>query len=203
MNFRKIILQKFIDGEILKIIWHCPEQFWILFFYLFFKIILFYWFFEFIVYFISSIKLQIWWLISIIMMFFLLKFIVKFLNTYFESIVITSDWLYVFVWEDFFEHRIDYFERKNIQIISNEQNDFWDKVFGKWDIKIIVMNWIEFRFNEIKNPNKIANYINNMKERYITKQQILIEERQKHQEQENMNTLVSALWEVISEYVKK
>lgn len=203
MNFRKVILQKFIDDKIQKIIWHCSEEFWILFFGLIFKLFILYWIFELLNYFLFRFSLYLWRALSAMVLFFLLKFVINFLNTYFESIVITSDGIYVFVREAFLEHRMDFFEWRHIQVVSNEQNDFWDKVFGKWDIKIIVMNGVEFRFNEVSNPNTIWNYITNMKEKCIAKQQITNEERQQKQEESNMNVLVNALGEVISEYVKK
>jgi hypothetical protein len=133
---------------------------------------------------------------GILWIFVYVKFVIDFLDSYLDSIVLTHTDIIIFRWDWFLKYRTEAIQRDSVEAINDEQGWILDLIFNKWDIKIKRQEWSYF-FRDITNPSKIANDIS------VLKNKLESWELEKEDEIDKFDILVETLWEVIIDYVKK
>lgn len=198
---RKQIAKKYINvDDIHHVIWHSSS----IFIAIITKNIIFLWVL-YILFFVLS-KYVTWqyfaWIFWIFGIALFVKFIIDFFNLYLDSLILSSNWITLFLREWLLEYKTDFFERWRIETVSHTQNDLRDKIFIKWDLLIKLEHWIQFPFENVSNPKKQISKILKLKDSHLLKNK---EEKKDLNvaNNEQMSILAEALSEVVKEYLDK
>lgn len=137
--------------------------------------------------------------------FVLIKFGIDAFNKGVDCIILSKQWITFFAWDGIWKYKTEFFWWDSIETISHQQNTFRDKIFLKWDIKIILDHEITYEFEQVSSPKKQVKKIIKLRDRYLAQK-----EDQENQEQdwwskdyEQINILSEALSDVIKEYLEK
>lgn len=146
--------------------------------------------------------------IACIWLYFLLKYCIDFFNLYLDCIVLTPSSLQVFFRHWLFKYNVNVFERKQIGMISFEQDTLWDKIFHRGRIKIILIGTeTTFTFDAVAEPQKAAHAIYSYKEKFTSNKEKQEEEKvtqnDANDNDEKMHILLDAVREVLEEYMQK
>jgi len=198
---RKEIIKKYINvDDIQHIIWHN----WSIFIKQTVKIILFLSVVYIIYLWLSSYIT--WdflpWMFGIIWIGFFVKFIIDFLNLYLDGLVLSDEWITLFMREGLTKYKTDFFDRDKIQTVSHTQNSWRDKLFSRGDLVIRLEHEIEFPFEDVTNPSKQVTKILYMKEKYLAEKKSEDIPMPKV-DADKMSILNEALLEVVKEYLGK
>ena len=149
----------------------------------------------------SIINVIIGWITLIIY----IRFVIQFLNKYLDALVITSEGISVFEWEEFLSYRLQKFDWESIESITHLQHSLYDKVLWKWTIKITIDHWFVFTFHDIYQPHRIADMLREYKHSYgsHTAQKDNLIDSHGNESWEKFEILVETLWEVIKDYMDK
>lgn len=82
------------------------------------------------------------------------KWLIDFLNSYLDCLILSQDSLTLFLWEGLLEYKTEVFSRNKITTISRSQNGIRDKLFAKGDLLIKLEFDTEFPFTDISLPKK-------------------------------------------------
>lgn len=142
------------------------------------------------------------WIFGLIWAIFLIKFGIDAFDKGIDCIVLNKKWITFFAWDGIFKYKTDFFARDSIETISHQQNTFWDKLFAKGDIKIVLDHEIVYDFEQVTKPKKQVKKIIKLKDQYLAKKEL----------EENYNAKVDhnqiwglseALSDVIKDYLEK
>ena len=196
---RKSIIQRNINtSEIYHVIWHNGSIFFSLFFKYFLTLVVF------VLIYLLLDRYILWeyliWIFSAIGLIAFIKFCIDFFNLYLDSLVMTENWVILYLWEWLLEYKTKVFDRERVETISHNQNGIWDKIFFRWDIMIRLEHGVEFPFENVSHPKKQAAKILQLKNRFSYKKETdEIEET----DNKKFDILVEALWEVVKDYIYK
>ena len=196
---RKSIIEKNMNtSEIHHVIGHNGS----VFFKIFFKYFFILWIFLLI--FLLLDRYIFWeyltWIFSFAWLIVFAKFCIDFLNIYLDALVMTENWVVLYLWEWLLEYKTESFDRERIETISHNQNGIRDKVFFMWDIMIRLEHGVEFPFEKVSYPKKQAAKILQLKNRFSYKKDDIVEVEN---DDKKFDILVEALWEVVKEYIDK
>lgn len=145
------------------------------------------------------------WIFWIMGIFVLIKFSIDAFNKGVDCIILSKQWITFFARDGIWKYKTEFFWWDSIETISHQQNTFRDKIFLKWDIKIILDHEITYEFEQVSSPKKQVKKIIKLRDRYLAQK-----EDQENQEQdwwskdyEQINILSEALSDVIKEYLEK
>ena len=138
---------------------------------------------------------------GILWLFIFFKWLLGFLNLYLDCILISKDSLTVFLRDGILEYKTEVIDWSKILVISHRQDSLWDKLCGKWDLLIQMLNDIDFSFNDIAHPKKSASKLMLNKKNYEEAKKKKIEQDLEW-DQRQFDILVDALWEVIRDYME-
>lgn len=145
------------------------------------------------------------WIFWIMGIFVLIKFGIDAFNKGVDCIILSKQWITFFARDGIWKYKTEFFWWDSIETISHQQNTFRDKIFLKWDIKIILDHEITYEFEQVSSPKKQVKKIIKLRDRYLAQK-----EDQENQEQdwwskdyEQINILSEALSDVIKEYLEK
>jgi len=196
---RKSIIKKNINtSEIHHVIGHNGSVFLKLFFkyFLFLSILL--------LLFLLLDNYVIWeylnWVFAWVGFLFFVKFCIDFFNIYLDSLVMTNEWIVLYLWEWLLEYKTESFDWHRIETVSHNQNGIWDKIFLRGDIMIRLEHWVEFPFEKISYPKKQATKILQLKSLFLSKNNLEISS---WDDDKRFDVLVEALWEVVKDYIDK
>lgn len=189
----KVISRYIWDQEILNIVWHD----W----YVYFKVVFKYWLILLWLVFIHNVLVQ--YLDIIYLNFFFgsiwlivyVFFVISFLDSYLDSIILTKNWIIIFRWEGFLRHNTESIRWEAAQSIYHEQNWIIDIIFNKWNVKIKRQDEI-YLFEDVWNPRSTTNILTSTRDR------ILSEVDEEEPDMDKFDVLVDTLWEVILDYVR-
>lgn len=99
-----------------------------------------------------------------------------------------------------FEYKTDFFDWTTIQAVSHTQNSFWDKVFARWDITLMLEHWVEYPFEDINFPKKQVEKIMKLKNKYAP---TVADDMLDPISGDKMSIVAEALSEVVKEYMEK
>ncbi len=144
----------------------------------------------------TAISFLFWW----IWILWFWKFVVDFLNLYLDSLLLSSEWITLYLWEWLLEYRTEFFEWDKIVMINHHQKWILDKIFAKWDLIISLEQWIEFPFENISFPKKQVDKIMKLKD-LLTYEKNKENENIDHQNKktENMELFAEVFNEVMQE----
>ncbi len=133
------------------------------------------------------------------------KFCLDFLNLYLDSLILTTSWVILFLWEGVLENSVEVFYWDKIETISYKQKWLWDKLLFSGDIEMSLDDWISLDFEDVHRPKKQIDKILKIKEKYLLKNVIWKDENKFHNDlnDDRFNILVDALSDVVKDYVEK
>lgn len=139
------------------------------------------------------------WVIGVLGLLIFARWIVSLLNLYLDCLLLSKDSLTVFLWDGILEYRTEVLDWSKINVVSHHQNSAWDRILSKGDI-IIQLGNVDFTFNDVAHPKKVASRLLLFKKRYEEDQKLQIE-KDLEGDQKKFDVLVDALWDVIKEYM--
>jgi len=140
------------------------------------------------------------WVFAWIWLILFAKFCIDFCDMYLDCLVMTNNWITIYLWEWILEYKTEKFDWKSIETISFNQKWLRDKLFRRWDVTITLEHWIEFPFEDISNPKKQVDKILVLKNRFSVPAP---EPEDPELEWKKFDILVEALWEVVKDYIDK
>lgn len=143
------------------------------------------------------------WIFGIIWAIFLIKFGIDAFDKWVDCIVLNKKWITFFAWDGMFKYKTDFFGRDTIETISHQQNTFWDKLFMRWDIKIVLDHEITYEFEQVTSPKKQVRKIMKLKDHYLAKKEKEEDEQTSNIDHDQIWILSDALSDVIKEYLEK
>lgn len=195
MAFKKNILKKYThEDEILYIVWHDPWEYIKLMLKYLIIILITFTLYSFTTGFIIKWFVVNWifWIVWLIIYY---KFIIDFMDTYLDAIIVTPTWITIFRWDWLVNYSSENLNWHSIQSIYDDQNWLMDITLNKWDIKIKT-HWDIYTFKNVSWPVIHKNKI-------ISIQEKIREGITEEPELDKFDILVEALWEVIIDYMKK
>ncbi|MDR0369961.1 MAG: hypothetical protein LBH96_05710 [Candidatus Peribacteria bacterium] len=141
------------------------------------------------------------WVIGVLGLLIFARWIVSLLNLYLDCLLLSKDTLTVFLWDGILEYRTEVLDWSKINVISYHQNSAWDRILSKGDIVLQLGN-VDFTFNDVAHPKKVASRLLLFKKRYEEEQKIQIE-KDLEGDQRKFDVLVDALGDVIKEYMEQ
>lgn len=165
-------------------------------------LLIFYWIFYTLNHYIQRNFLpRIFWIFGV---FLLIKFGINAFDKWVDCIILTKKWMTFFAWDGVFKYKTDFFGRDNIETISHQQNTFWDKLFIRGDIKIILDHEIVYDFEQVTSPKKQVKKIMKLKDQYLAKKEKDEDEILTNNiDHDQIWVLSEALSDVIKEYLEK
>lgn len=127
-----------------------------------------------------------------------IQYIIWFLNSYLDSLIITPNGIIMFRRDGLLEYKNEYFEWSKIEVVSHEQKNFIDTLLHTGDLVITLDHGLIFEFERIHNPVKKASILLNAKADALRPP----EESPDQTNQDKFTMLVETLWEVIIDYMK-
>ncbi len=164
-------------------------------------LIIFYWIFYVINPYIQRHLLS--WIFWIIWAVFLIKFGIDVFDKWVDCIVLNKNGITFFAWDGMFKYKTDFFGRDTIETISHQQNTFWDKLFMRWDIKIVLDHEITYEFEQVTSPKKQVKKIMKFKDQYLARKEKEEDEQTSNIDHDQIWILSEALSDVIKEYLEK
>ncbi len=145
------------------------------------------------------------WIIWCIAAIFYIRFIVQFLNKYLDALVISSEGISIFEWEEFLSYKLQKIDWDSIESITHLQHSLYDKILWKWTLKITIDHGVIFTFHDIYQPNRIADILREYKHNYGINSQHNnnLMEPTTNESWEKFEILVETLGEVIKDYMNK
>ena len=140
------------------------------------------------------------WIFWILWLILFAKRVIDFLNLYLDCLILSKDYITFFLWDWLLEYKTEIFSWNKINTISWNQNGFWDKVTGKWDILIKLEFDTEFPFADVNSPKKQVRKLMMMKEDFLSRQKQQVE-KDLSEDNERFTVLVEAMSEVVKEYL--
>ena len=140
------------------------------------------------------------WIFWVLGLALFMKWEIDFLNLYLDCLVLSKDNITFFLWEGLLEYKTEIFWWNKINTISWNQNWFWDKFMGKWDILIKLEFDTEFPFNDVASPKKQVRKLMMMKEEFLSRQKQQVE-KDLSEDNERFTVLVEAMSEVVKDYL--
>lgn len=134
---------------------------------------------------------------------FLIKFGIDAFDKWVDCIVLTKNGITFFAWDGMFKYKTDFFGRDSIETISHQQNTFWDKLFLRGDIKIVLDHEITYEFEQVTTPKKQVKKIMKLKDQYLAKKEKEEDEQTTNIDHDQIWILSEALSDVIKEYLEK
>lgn len=196
---RKQIMKRYVQvEEIFHVIWHNASVFIVMTIRtLIFLLVLY-------VLFVVLDKYIIWeylpWFFGALGILFFIKYIIDFLNVYLDWLILSEGGITMFMREWLFEYKTDFFEWDKIETVSHNQNSFWDKLFSKGDLVIVLEHGIEYPFENINAPQKQAEKILKYKTNFSLNTPSDVSNSLND---EKMSIIAEALSEVVKEYMDK
>lgn len=143
------------------------------------------------------------WIFWAIWAIVLIKFGTDVFNKGVDCIVLSKQWITFFARDWVRKYKTEFFWRDSIETISHQQNTFWDKLFMRGDIKIILDHEITYEFEQVTSPKKQVKKIMKLKDQYLAKKEVEEEKSTSNIDHEHINILSEALSDVIKEYLEK
>lgn len=140
------------------------------------------------------------WIFWCIGLGFFVKYAYDFFNKYADCIVLSKDWLTFFTRDGFYKYKTEFFDRNQIETISQSQDTIRDKIFGSGDLLITLDHWIEYPFEETSSIKYQIKKLMKAKENYTRISEIPADESIAW---EHIEILTEALSEVIKDYLGK
>ncbi len=140
---------------------------------------------------IPNIELFFWSFLLVLYIFF----VVSFMDSYLDCIVLTKSWIIIYSREWFLRQNTENIQWDSAQSVYDEQVWIIDVVFNKWNIKIKRQDEV-YTFDNVSKPSVQANKI------IRTREQIL-SEAWEDVNLDKFDVLVDTLWEVIIDYIRK
>jgi len=151
----------------------------------------------FLYYISDKIKLLIpFFILEIYLYITFIKIIYDIFDWYNDVWIITNDWLYKLIWSLFKTKTIS-LKYENIEWIEIVQNNFFDKIYKKWDIQINKMWWEVDVLKQIFHINTVRNIL----EKAIKEKNNNYEDLE--ETEDNFETVMQALSWVVEEYLNK
>lgn len=143
------------------------------------------------------------WIFGIFGIFLLIKFSIDAFDKWVDCIVLSKNGITFFARDWVFKYKTDFFGRDTIETISHQQNTFWDKLFMRGDIKIVLDHWITYDFELVTTPKKYVKKIMKLKDQYLAKKEKDEDEASTNIDHDQIWVLSEALSDVIKEYLEK
>lgn len=142
------------------------------------------------------------WIFSLLGLVLLFKWVVDFLNTYLDCLILGENSLTLFLWEGLLEYKTEVFFWSKLSSISWSQKGIWDKLFLKGDLLLNLEHDLNISFDEVYLPKKWISKITLLKQEYLDREKITLE-KDLAEDQESFEILVEAMGEVVKEYLGK
>lgn len=196
---RKQIMQKYINAEtIFHVIWHNVSVFVRLTIKTLIFLLVLYVLFVVLDAYIVWIYLP--WLFGLLGLGFFVKYMIDFFNIYLDWLILSQHGITMFMRDGLFDYKTDFFERDKIEAISHTQNSFWDKVFAKGDLIIVLEHGVEYPFENVNYPKKQVAKIMKYKDQFSASAPAT---PASPMTDEKMAVIAEALSEVVKEYLEK
>jgi hypothetical protein len=187
---RKYLIQKYVDVEkVEELLGHSPFTY--LRGVLLYSVLLFLIYVGYAIWHQYAPEPYVKWVIGVSGLLVFARWIISFLNLYLDCLLLSKDSLTVFLWDGVLEYRTEVLDWSKINVVSHHQNSIWDRIFSKGDIVIQLGN-IDFTFNDVAHPKKVASRLLLFKKRYEEEQKLQIE-KDLEGDQKKFDILVDAL----------
>lgn len=143
------------------------------------------------------------WIFGIFWTIFLIKFWIDIFNKGVDCIVLSKQGITFFAWDGVWKYKTEFFWWDSIETISHQQNTFWDKLFIRGDIKIVLDHEITYEFEQVTSPKKQVKKIMKLKDLYLAQKEKEEEKQEWDIDHEQINVLSEALSDVIKDYLEK
>lgn len=136
------------------------------------------------------------WIFATVGLIIYIRFIIKFMDIYLDSIVLTDRGLIIFMWGGLLKYTSESVQRHSIESVYDQQNGILDVVFNKGDLTI-KRQGENYIFKDVSHPKIQADEILKVKDKML----VWLEDDEPVPDK--FDVLVETLGEVILDYVKK
>ncbi len=133
----------------------------------------------------------------------LTKFGIDAFNKGVDCIILSKQGITFFARDGIWKYKTEFFWWDSIETITHQQNTFRDKIFLKWDIKIVLDHEITYEFEQVSSPKKQVRKIIKLKDQYLAKKEKEEDEQTSNIDHDQIWILSEALSDVIKEYLEK
>ena len=127
-------------------------------------------------------------------------FVIEFLNSYLDGMVISDTGMAVFWREGLLEYKMEFFDRSRVETISYEQDSVADKVLGKGNLILSLTQGTQYPFDNVSHPKKIVQTMLQIKHKHFSH---MHDHPVEDDSGEKVQMLAEALGDVIQDYMKK
>ena len=196
MDIKKNLLKRLVDTdeEIVYIVNHHPIVYFPLMIISVLGVIILFFLYKFLYVFSEQIASYLCGFLGLVLYTY---FLLNFFDIYLDAVALTPSTIIIYKWYWLFKTTTDVLDFKAVESVYADQAWLTDIVFNKWDIYIRRAGHTNV-FDNVANPNKVANDINSMLSS-LEKDEQSSESEPKNDKEDKIKLLAEVLAEVISE----
>ena len=198
MDIKKKLLKKLVDTdeEIVYIVNHHPIVYFPLMIISILGVIILFFLYKFIFVFSEQVASYLCGILGLILYIY---FLLNFFDIYLDAVALTSSTIIIYQWYWLFKTTTDVLDFHAVESVYADQLWLIDVIFNKWDIYIRRAGHTNV-FDNVANPNKVANVINSMLSSLEKAEETNdTENDEKNNKEDKVKLLAEVLAEVISE----